>query len=90
MTELTEDEKQVMRVFKRVTGCFGKEPQRDAARRYGAIVMGMQAHVGEVDPAAVGDVIVALEAKGLLNVDREKETVTLTDAGYDYITKELD
>ena len=90
MPDLTEAETHVMRVFKRITGCFGKEPRRDAVRGYSGIGMSLQGQGIKMPSEVLAETLVLLESKGLVNIDREKDVVTLTDAGYEYITKELD
>jgi len=86
MEDLTPQEVEVMKVYGRITGCFGSTPKPDTSRGYDGIWQSLRAYDAEMSLDDIAVAIKGLEAKGFLRLDEDKGVAHLTDAGYKHIT----
>ena len=86
MAELTDDEKQVMMVYRRCTGFFSKKPKPNSQRRSDQIWRSMQAEDVEMELDSIAAAIKGCVDKGLLSLD-DSDITTLTDEGHALISQ---
>jgi hypothetical protein len=88
--EVSMVEKQVMDVFARCTGFFGKKPKRETERTVDMLWRSIHNAGFNYQPQEVVEAVENLVAGDLLVLNEKTGHITLTDEGYRFVCGEVD